>query len=352
MRKSVISNQVAEKLKQAPPVFSASFSSSKCSDLDKSHLQEKIIALLKEKNASLIAHYYVDPEIQKLAEMSKGFIGDSLAMAEFGQKSKAEILIVAGVQFMAESAKILSPEKKILVPTLTATCSLDLGCPIDEFSAFCDEHQDRTVVVYANTSAAVKARADWVVTSSCAIDIVRHLDACGEKILWAPDRFLGNYIQKNTGADMLMWYGSCIVHDEFKAESILQLKKLYPEAAVLVHPESPEAVIALADVVGSTSQLIRAAATLPNEIFIVATETGIFYKMREVAANKQFIQAPTRGEGASCQSCARCPWMKQNNLMNLLSCLEKEDTEITVAEDIRIKALKPLERMLNFVKVP
>jgi len=311
-------------------------------------ITQQIASKLKEKNAKIIAHYYVSPEIQALAEKTGGFVGDSLAMAAFGQKSDADILVVAGVKFMAETAKILSPEKKIIVPTLEATCSLDIGCPIEEFSAFCDEHADRTVVVYANTSAAVKARADWVVTSSCAIDIVRYLDAQGEKILWAPDRFLGDYVQKQTGADMVLWQGSCIVHDEFKAEGILQLKDLYPDAAVLVHPESPATVIDLADAVGSTSQLIDAAKKLPNEIFIVATETGIFYKMREAAPHKQFIQAPTRGAGATCQSCARCPWMKQNHLENLLQCLENEAPEVFVPEEVRVKAMQPLERMLHF----
>lgn len=346
----MISQQVARKLQQQPPVFSTHVVQSTVSAAEIKALQEKLQLLLKKKKAKIIAHYYVDPAIQELAEITGGCVADSLAMAEFGRSSNAEILIVAGVKFMAETAKILSPEKKVIVPTLEATCSLDLGCPIEEFSTFCDEHPNRTVVVYANTSAAVKARSDWVVTSSCAIDIVKHLDAQGEKILWAPDRFLGDYIQKNTGADMLMWYGSCIVHDEFKAEGILQLKELYPDAAVLVHPESPASVIALADAVGSTSQLIRAAETLPNDMFIVATETGIFYKMREAAPHKQFIQAPTRGAGATCQSCARCPWMKQNHLLNVLQCLENEGPEIFVSEDIRIKAMRPLERMLNFAR--
>jgi quinolinate synthase len=346
----VISQQVAHKLKQLPPSFDVPKAASPISPIEANILQKKIKQLLKQKNAKIIAHYYVDPTIQALAEMTGGCVADSLAMAEFGRASDAEILIVAGVKFMAETAKILSPEKKVIVPTLEATCSLDLGCPIAEFSTFCDEHPERTVVVYANTSAAVKARADWVVTSSCAIDIVRHLDGQGEKILWAPDRFLGDYIQKNTGADMLMWYGSCIVHDEFKAEGIVQLKALYPDAAVLVHPESPASVIALADAVGSTSQLIQAAEKLPHEIFIVATETGIFYKMREAAPNKQFLQAPTRGAGATCQSCARCPWMKQNDLLNLLQCLEHEGPEIFVPEDIRLTAMIPLERMLNFTQ--
>lgn len=344
----MITQHIASKLQHKPPTFTVPALPLHVSAAERGELIEKIRLLLKQKNAKIIAHYYADPDLQDLAESTGGIVADSLAMAEFGRKSDADILIVVGVKFMAETAKILSSDKKVLVPTLEATCSLDLGCPIEEFSAFCDAHSDRTVVVYANTSAAVKARADWVVTSSCAIDIVRHLDAQGEKLIWAPDRFLGDYIQKQTGADMLSWYGSCIVHDEFKADGILQLKALYPDAAVLVHPESPANVVALADAVGSTSQLIAATERLDNEIFIVATEVGIFHKMREVAPHKQFIQAPTRGAGATCQSCARCPWMKQNTLLNLLACLEQESPQVTVPEEIRMAAMVPLERMLSF----
>jgi quinolinate synthase len=219
---------------------------------------------------------------------------------------------------------------------------------VDEVSAFCDEHPDRTVVVYANTSAAVKARADWVVTSSCAQAIVESLDARGEKILWAPDKHLGHYVRKTTGADMLLWDGSCIVHEEFKSRGLEDLKVLYPEAAVLVHPESPDAVVEMADVVGSTSQLIHAVQTLPNEQFIVATDNGIFYKMQQMAPNKTLIEAPTAGKGATCRSCAHCPWMAMNGLKNLLSVIESGDQEVHVAPELRERALKPLERMLNF----
>ena len=201
--------------------------------------------LLQQKNAVLVAHYYTDAIVQELADATGGFVGDSLEMARWGARQDAEVLVVAGVRFMGETAKILSPEKTVLMPTLNAECSLDLGCPADEFSAFCEQHPDRDVVVYANTSAAVKARADWVVTSSCALDIVESLDSQGKKLVWGPDRYLGSYIQKQTGADMLLWQSSCIVHEEFKSRGILDLKKIYPDAAVLVHPESP-------DVVGST----------------------------------------------------------------------------------------------------
>ena len=311
-------------------------------------LQDEIKSLLIEKNAVIIAHYYTDPLIQALAEETGGVVSDSLDMARFGNSHTAETLVVAGVKFMGETAKILTPNKQVLMPTLEATCSLDVGCPADEFVRFCDQHPDRTVVVYANTSAAVKARADWVVTSSIALQVVDHLDALGEKILWAPDKYLGGYVQKNTGADMLMWDGSCIVHEEFKAQGILDLKKVYPQAAVLVHPESPESVVDIADVVGSTSQLIAAAQKLPYQQVIVATDQGIFYKMQQAVPDKQLLIAPTGGSGASCRSCANCPWMGMNSLQNLRDCLKQGSNEIEVDADIGAQAFTSLERMMNF----
>jgi quinolinate synthase len=310
--------------------------------------KNQIKSLLQEQNAVLVAHYYTDPTIQELAEETGGFIGDSLEMARFGKNHAAGTLVVAGVEFMGETAKILTPEKTVIMPTLEATCSLDIGCPIDEFSMFCDQHPDRTVVVYANTSAAVKARADWVVTSSVALEIVDYLDKKGEKILWAPDKHLGHYIQSQTGADMLMWDGSCIVHEEFKFQGLLDLKKIHPDAAILAHPESPEAVLALADVTGSTTRLIKAAQELPNTTLIVATDRGIFYKMQQLAPGKQLIEAPTAGNGATCRSCAHCPWMAMNSLENLVKALSDLSQEILIDEAIRIRALVPLERMLNF----
>ncbi|TVQ70109.1 MAG: quinolinate synthase NadA [Oceanospirillales bacterium] len=311
-------------------------------------LTEEILDLIKQKDACLVAHYYTDPVIQALAEKSGGCVADSLEMARFGSQHPASTLLVAGVRFMGETAKILSPEKRILMPTLEATCSLDLGCPIDEFSAFCDQHPDHEVVVYANTSAAVKARADWVVTSSIALKVVEHLHDQGKKIIWAPDKHLGDYVRQKTGAEMLLWDGACIVHEEFKAKGLMDLKKVYPEAAILVHPESPEAVVDLADVVGSTSQLINAAATLPNPMFIVATDRGIFYKMQQAAPNKVLIEAPTGGTGATCRSCAHCPWMAMNGLENLRDVLINHDQEIFVSEHLIERARKPLQRMLDF----
>ncbi len=253
-----------------------------------------IAAELKAQNAVLVAHYYCDPVIQALAEETGGCVSDSLEMARFGNQHSAQTVVVAGVRFMGETAKILNPEKRVLMPTLEATCSLDLGCPVEEFSAFCDKHPERTVVVYANTSAAVKARADWVVTSSCAVEIVEHLMDNGEPILWAPDQHLGRYIQRETGADMLLWDGACIVHEEFKAKQLEDLKAVYPDAAILVHPESPEAVVELADAVGSTSQLIKAAQTMPNKRFIVATDRASSTRCSSCARIRSSSRRPPR----------------------------------------------------------
>jgi quinolinate synthase len=320
------------------------------SDEEQSYYRERIKTLLKQQDAALVAHYYTDAAIQALAEETGGFISDSLEMARFGSEADASTLIVAGVRFMGETAKILSPQKRVLMPTLEATCSLDLGCPVDKFSEFCDQHPDRTVVVYANTSAAVKARADWVVTSSIALDVAEYLSDKGEKILWAPDKYLGSYIQKETGADMVLWDGSCVVHEEFKARGIQNLQQVYPDAAVLVHPESPASVIELADVVGSTTRIIKASQELPNQKFIVATDRGIFYKMSQASPGKSFYEAPTAGEGATCRSCAHCPWMGMNALQNLAETLESGANEIHIEEGIRKRALIPLERMVNFSK--
>ncbi len=316
---------------------------------EKAQYIEKIKALLIEKNAVLVAHYYTDPEIQALAEETGGCVADSLEMARFGNQHPAETLIVAGVKFMGETAKILTPEKTVLMPELEATCSLDLGCPVDEFSAFCDQHPDHTVVVYANTSAAVKARADWVVTSSIALEIVDMLESEGKPILWGPDRHLGSYIEKETGAEMLMWQGACIVHDEFKGKALQDLKIQFPDAAVLVHPESPANVVEMADAVGSTSQLIKASQEMPNQHFIVATDKGIFYKMEQANPDKVFVAAPTGGNGATCRSCANCPWMAMNGLKSIAEALESPlGKEIFVDEQLAEKALIPLHRMLNF----
>jgi len=317
-------------------------------------LKAQAAELLARQGAVLVAHYYVDSDLQDLAEETGGCVADSLEMARFGRDHAAQTLIVAGVRFMGETSKILSPAKRVLMPDLDATCSLDLGCPVDEFAAFCDANPDRTVVVYANTSAAVKARADWTVTSSIGLEIVRHLHAEGKKILWAPDRHLGGYIQQQTGADMLLWQGSCLVHDEFKGTELELLRAAHPGAKVLVHPESPAAVVAQADVVGSTSQMIAAAVKLDATEFIVATDKAILHKMRAAAPGKSFIEAPTAGNSATCKSCAHCPWMAMNGLEGLVNMLEAAergavpDHEIVVDPAIGVQAKVAIDRMLDF----
>ena len=313
-------------------------------------IENSIKDALKENNATLVAHYYVSSDLQTLAEETGGIVSDSLEMARFGQNSDADTIIVAGVKFMGETAKILSPEKRVLVLDTEANCSLDLSCPIDEFSKFCDQNSDHVVVVYANTSAEVKARADWVVTSGSALKVVQKLHNEGKKVLWAPDKHLGHYVQSMTGVEMLMWDGACIVHEEFKAEGLKRLMEIHPEAGVLVHPESPKEVIALADIVGSTTQLINAAASRPENTFIVATDNGIFHKMKEVAPHKKFIEAPTMGEGADCESCAHCGWMAMNNLEKCLDTLNTGNNEILINNQIIDKAKNSIQRLLDFTK--
>jgi len=328
---------------EVPPTISESLEPQ-----ERERLRARIKDLLREKDAVLIAHYYTDPDIQLLAEETGGYVSDSLDMARFGHEHEATTLVVAGVRFMGETAKILNPEKRVLMPELKAECSLDLGCPPKEFAEFCDQHPDRTVVVYANTSAAVKARADWMVTSSVAVDIVKYLHERGEKILWAPDKYLGDYIQRQTGADMILWNGWCVVHEEFKGLELEEMRRQFPDAKVLVHPESPEAVIRQADVVGSTTQLIKAAKSLDARRFIVATDKGIFHKMRKAAPGKEFIEAPTAGRSATCRSCAHCPWMAMNGLRKLEHALATGSGEVLVEEDIRVQAVVPIQRMLEF----
>ena len=308
----------------------------------------RIKQLLRQRDAVLVAHYYTDEALQRLADETGGHVSDSLDMARFGHESEARVLVVCGVRFMGETAKILNPEKQVLMPDLGADCSLDLGCPITEFSAFCDRHPDHTVVVYANTSAAVKARADWMVTSGSAVEVVRHLVEQGQKILWAPDRYLGEYVQAQTGAEMVIWQGSCVVHEEFKGRELAELKQQHPHARVLAHPESPAPVLAQADVISSTSGIIKAARELNADTFIVATDRGIFHKMRQAAPRKTFIEAPTAGHGATCKSCGHCPWMAMNGLSKLQEVLETGGNEILVDPEVVERARRPIRRLLDF----
>jgi len=317
-------------------------------EIDKNDLFKSISQNLAANNATLVSHYYVDPLIQEITEKSGGFVGDSLEMAKFGSNCSTENLIVCGVKFMAETAKILSPEKNIFVPTYESTCSLDLGCPASELQKMKDKYPDRMLVVYANTSAEVKAMADWVVTSSIAREIIEELDLQGKKILWAPDKYLGGYLQKETGADMVLWDSACVVHEEFKASGLRDLKRVHPDAGILVHPESPMEVVSMADAVGSTSHLIKASKELDFNKFIVATDKSIFYKMTQLSPEKEFFEAPTGGVGSSCKSCAHCPWMGLNSLKNLNECVEQLINEITLPEDLIRKAKIPLDKMINF----
>ncbi|MEE3133198.1 MAG: quinolinate synthase NadA [Pseudomonadota bacterium] len=317
-------------------------------DAEKETLRDEIRSLLEQQNAVLVAHYYVDGDIQDLAEETGGCVADSLEMARFGRDHPAPTLVVAGVRFMGETAKILASQKRVLMPNLAAECSLDIGCPPDEFEALVADHPDRTVVVYANTSARVKALSDWVVTSSVGLRIVEHLTANGEKILWAPDQHLGAYIKAETGADMLLWRGACVVHEEFKATALADIRRVYPEAGILVHPEAPAAVAAMADCVGSTSQILRASSDLPHDTFIVATDRGLFHKMRKANPQKRFIEAPTAGDGATCRSCAHCPWMAMNELRELRDALRDGSNEILIDAETAERAMLPLQRMLDF----
>ncbi|MBL1142292.1 MAG: quinolinate synthase NadA [Proteobacteria bacterium] len=319
-------------------------------DDERAELTAKIKAQLKQQNAVMVAHYYTEPELQILADETGGYVSDSLDMARFGNESAAETLIVCGVKFMGETAKILNPEKRILMPDLEANCSLDLGCPADEFSDFCDAHPDHVVVVYANTSAAVKARADWMVTSGSAVDVIKHLTAEGKKIIWAPDKYLGDYVQKETGANMLIWQGACIVHEEFKGKELEALREHHPDAKVLVHPESPSSVIEQADIVGSTTGIINAVANIDAKEFIIATDTGIFHKIKESAPDKVLIEAPTAGKSATCISCAHCPWMAMNSLRKLTHVLETGNNEVFVDNEIIQKAKGSIQRLLDFTK--
>ena len=335
-------------LQSVPTTLDVENNKPKIDEQEQAQLIESIKQKLAEQNAVLVAHYYTDPILQQVADETGGCVADSLEMARFGKDSSADTIIVAGVRFMGETAKILSPEKTILMPDLSANCSLDLGCSPEEFIPFCDEHPDRTVVVYSNTSAQVKARADWVVTSGIATKVVEHLKQQGKKILWAPDRHLGKYIQTVTGADMLLWQGSCIVHDEFKADALMALKEKHPDAKILVHPESSYTVVEMADVVGSTTQLINAVKSMDAKTFIVATDNRIFYNMQQAAPDKKLIEAPTGGVGASCTMCAHCSWMAMNTLQGILNVLETRANEVFVNEAVRVKAYESTQRLLDF----
>lgn len=304
-----------------------------------SELIEKINILRKEKNAIILAHYYQEPEIQDIAD----FVGDSLALAQWAAKTTADIIVLCGVHFMGETAKILSPDKRVFIPDMAAGCSLADSCPADEFEKFTKAHPDHTVISYVNTTAAVKAVTDIVVTSTNAKQIVESLPE-DEKIIFGPDQNLGDYINKLTGRDMLLWEGACHVHEQFSMEKIIDLKKQYPNALLLAHPECPKYLLEIADHVGSTSSILKFATQSDNKQFIVATEAGILHQMQKENPNKEFIPAPP--EDSTC-ACNECFYMKMNTLHKLYLCLKNEQPEIFVDEEVRVKAVMPIERMLE-----
>lgn len=302
------------------------------------NLEEEILELKKKLNAVILAHYYQESEIQELAD----HIGDSLELSRRAADTTADVIVFAGVHFMAETAKILNPSKKVLLPDLNAGCSLAEGCPAPMFKQFRDEHPDHIVISYINCSAAVKALSDIICTSSNAVKIVEQIPK-DKKIIFAPDKNLGRYIIKKTGRDMLLWDGSCIVHETFSDRKILELKAENPDALLIAHPECEEAVLNRADFIGSTSGLLKFTIENPSKEFIVATEEGIIYQMQKASPGKKFIPAPPE---ANC-SCNECPYMKLNTMEKLYLCMKDGKPEITLDEEIRIKALKPIQKMLE-----
>ncbi|MDR0332879.1 MAG: quinolinate synthase NadA [Dysgonamonadaceae bacterium] len=307
--------------------------------MTKKELIENINALRKEKNAIILAHYYQEAEIQDIAD----FVGDSLALAQWAAKTEADIIILCGVHFMGETAKILCPEKHVFIPDMEAGCSLADSCPTDEFERFINENPGHTVISYVNTTAKVKAVTDIVVTSTNAQQIVDSLPK-DEKIIFGPDRNLGDYINKLTGRNMLLWNGACHVHEQFSIERILDLKKAYPDALLLMHPECPKYLLEIADHIGSTSSILKFATESQNKEFIVATESGILHQMQKENPDKLFFPAPP--EDSTC-ACNECFYMKMNTLEKLYLCLKNETPEIFVEEEIRVKAVKPIKAMLE-----
>jgi len=305
-------------------------------------LISEIKQLRREKNAVIMAHYYQTGDLQDIADM----VGDSLALAQYAAKTEADIIVLCGVHFMGETAKILSPQKKVLVPDIEAGCSLADSCPADEFERFVKAHPDHIVVSYVNTTAAVKAHTDIVVTSTNAKKIIDSLPL-NAKIIFAPDRNLGNYINSVTGRNMLLWDGACHVHEQFSVENLVELKKAHPKAKVLAHPECKNVVLMLADFVGSTQALLNYATNSQDTEFLVATESGIIHQMQKQNPNKVFIPVPPVDSTCGCND---CKYMRLNSLEKLYLCLKTEQPEILVDEALRVKAVKPIERMLELSK--
>lgn len=302
-------------------------------------IKKEIDRLRKENNAVILAHFYQTPEIQDIAD----FVGDSLALAQWAAKTTADVLVLCGVHFMGETAKILCPDKKVLVPDLNAGCSLADSCPASKFEEFIKQHPDHTVISYVNTSAAVKALTDIVVTSTNARQIVESLPA-DEKIIFGPDRNLGNYINSVTGRNMLLWDGACHVHEQFSLEKILDLKKDYPEAEIICHPECKQYIVEVSDYVGSTAGLLKHVIKSPKKQFIVATESGVLHEMRKACPEKEFIPAPPNDSTCACNE---CNYMRMNTMKKLYNVLRFGIPEIFVDESVQKKAIRPIRRMLD-----
>lgn len=302
-------------------------------------LREEIIKLKKDLNAVILAHYYQESEIQDIAD----FVGDSLELAKKAKATDADVIVFAGVHFMAETAKILNPNKLVLIPDLEASCSLAEGCPADEFKKFREAHPDHIAITYINCTAEVKALSDIICTSSNAEKIISQIPA-DKPILFSPDRNLGKYLIKKTGREMLLWEGSCIVHETFSERKILELKVRYPEAKLIAHPECEEPVLMHADFIGSTSKLLKFVQEDDSNSYIVATETGIIHQMKKARPDKNFIPAPPQDESCSCNE---CPYMKLNTMEKVYLCMKNKFPEIVMDEELRLRALKPIERMLE-----
>lgn len=307
--------------------------------MEKEFLISEINRLKKEKNAIIMAHYYQDGDIQDIAD----FVGDSLALAQWAAKTDADIIMLCGVHFMGETAKILSPNKKVLVPDMAAGCSLADSCPADEFEKFIKAHPGHKVISYVNTTAAVKALTDVVVTSTNAKQIVESFPK-DEKIIFGPDKNLGNYINSITGRNMVLWNGACHVHEKFSVRKVLDLKKEYPDAQVLVHPECKDVIVRLADKVGSTAGLFKYAVASDCKRFLVATESGILHEMQKSAPDKVFIPIPP--EDSTC-ACNNCSYMRLNTLEKVYEVLKNESPEVEVSDELREKAVKPIQKMLE-----
>jgi quinolinate synthase len=310
-----------------------------------SNLEEEILRLKREMNAVILAHYYQDDDIQDIADV----IGDSLELARRAAETTADVIVFCGVKFMAEGAKILNPTKKVLLPDLKAGCSLEISCPPLQFKAFRERHPDHIAITYINCSAEIKALSDIIVTSSNAEAILNQLPK-DQKIIFAPDKFLGGYLNKKTGRDMLLWDGSCMVHERFSERELITLKTQHPAAHVIAHPECPEALLSRADHVGSTSSLLKFTETHPGESFIVLTEAGILHQMEKRSPGSIFYPVPSALNGGACVACNTCPFMKLNTMEKLYLCMRDQKPELTLSPELIVAAKKPLDRMLEMSK--